>query len=255
MKQPSPSTFWRFIFAVNLFFAVYAFWSLIETTRQLNIIVSNSKPWMSLFVLLGCFVIAALILFAITFTRTGSHFIEILESSVTSNELQKYWGGLLLIVGLIGFALFTSNPYFIRVLGSASGARYLILTLFSIAGMWGLRMLRPETPWMTALIIVVLCQSVIQLFLFFLSQVTSYPFAMGWSETSRYYFPSLFLSEKVYGQNFPWPVLHPTLHLLLAPPYVFNAPLWFHRFWQVALRFVLIGLMVPPLLKRISIAD
>jgi hypothetical protein len=78
---------------------------------------------------------------------------------------------------------------------------------------------------------------------------------MGWSETSRYYFPSLFLSEKVYGQKFPWPVLHPTLHLLLAPPYLFNASLWFHRFWQVAIRFLLIGLMVPPLLKRISIEN
>src|SRR6185369_15434863 len=140
MRQPSPSTFWRFVLAAIIFFAVYASWSLTETTRQLNIIVSNSKPWMSLFVLLGCFVIAALILFAITFTRTGSHFIEILESFVTGNKLQKYLGGLLLIVGLIGFALFTSNPYFIRVLGSAGGARYLLLVLFSMIGMWGLRM-------------------------------------------------------------------------------------------------------------------
>lgn len=241
--------------AVILFFTVYAFWSLTETTRQLNIIVSNSKPWMSLFVLLGFFVIAALTLLAITFTRTGSHFIEILESSVTGTKFQKYLGGFLLIIGLVGFALFTSNPYFIRVLGSAGGARYLLLVLFSIIGMWGLRMLRPSTPWMTSLIVVVLCQSVIQLVLFFLSQVTAYPFAMGWSETSRYYFPSLFLSEKVYGQKFPWPVLHPTLHLLLAPPYLFNASLWLHRFWQVAVRFVLIGLMVPSLLKRMAIGN
>ena len=255
MKQPLASTFWRFILAANLFFAVYAVWSLTETTRQLNIIVSNSKPWMLLFVLLAAFVIATVSLLVISYSEAGRRLIKSLESSVVESTPQKYLGGLLLIIGLIGFALFTSNSYFIRVLGSASGARYLLLLLLSIIGMWGFKMLRPVTPWMTSLIIILLCQSIIQLFLFYLTQVTSYPFAMGWSETSRYYFPSLFLSEKVYGQKFAWPVLHPTLHLLLAPPYLFNAPLWFHRFWQVAIRFVLIGLIVPPLIKRISIEN
>jgi hypothetical protein len=43
--------------------------------------------------------------------------------------------------------------------------------------------------------------------------------------------------------------------LLLAPPYLIEAPLWFHRLWQVALRFLLIGLVVPPLLGRLSISD
>src|SRR6185436_19027178 len=63
------------------------------------------------------------------------------------------------------------------------------------------------------------------LLLVYWPRVTDYPFAMGWSETSRYYYPSLFLSDKVYGQEYPWPILHPTLHLLLAPPYLFDAPL------------------------------
>jgi hypothetical protein len=78
---------------------------------------------------------------------------------------------------------------------------------------------------------------------------------MGWSETSRYYYPSLFLSEKVYGQRYSWPILHPTLHLLLAPPYLFDAPLWFYRFWQVAIRFALVGLIVPALMARLSLKD
>jgi hypothetical protein len=36
---------------------------------------------------------------------------------------------------------------------------------------------------------------------------------------------------------------------------LFDAPLWFHRLWQVALRFLLVGLIVPPLLRRLSIED
>jgi hypothetical protein len=57
----------------------------------------------------------------------------------------------------------------------------------------------------------------------------------------------------VYGQEYPWPILHPTLHLLLAPPYLFDAPLWFHRFWQVAIRYILVGAVVPALMTRLSI--
>jgi hypothetical protein len=98
-----------------------------------------------------------------------------------------------------------------------------------------------------------LCQSTLHLLFVYWPRVTDYPFAMGWSETSRFYFPSLFLSEKVYGQGYPWPILHPTLHLLLAPPYLFDAPLWFHRFWQVAIRYLLVGAVVPALMTRLSI--
>ena len=76
---------------------------------------------------------------------------------------------------------------------------------------------------------------------------------MGWSETSRFYYPSLFLAEHVYGTEYPWPILHPTLHLLLAPPYLFDASLWFHRFWQVAIRYILVAAIVPPLLMRLTI--
>jgi hypothetical protein len=70
----------------------------------------------------------------------------------------------------------------------------------------------------------------------FLPEVTNYPFSMGWSETSRYYFASLFFSEQVYGLQVPPPVLHPSRYLLQSLPYMLPAlPLWFHRFWQVLL--------------------
>jgi hypothetical protein len=91
------------------------------------------------------------------------------------------------------------------------------------------------------------------LLLVYWPRVTDYPFAMGWSETSRYYYPSLFLSDKVYGREYPWPILHPTLHLLLAPPYLFDAPLWVHRAWQVAIRYVLVAAVVPVLMARLSV--
>jgi hypothetical protein len=87
------------------------------------------------------------------------------------------------------------------------------------------------------------------------AEITSYPFAMGWSETSRYYYPSLFLSERIFGIRLPWPILHPSLHLLLLPPYWFDAPLWFHRFWQAFLRFALLGLAAQVLILRLFVKD
>jgi len=255
MKQPSSSTFWRFIFATVSFFTLFAYWDLVETTQKLNIIVSSSKPWIGLFVLLSAFTFLILSLLVISYSRMGIRLVEFMEVTVAETRFQKYLGGLFLLIGLIGFVIFTSNLYFIRILGQASGVRYLLFVLFSLVGMWGIKMVRNGTPWMTAFIVMILCQSIIQLFFVYFSEVTAYPFAMGWSETSRFYFPSLFVSEKVYGQKFPWPILHPTLHLMLVPPYLFNAPLWFHRLWQVALRFLMVGLIVPPLLKRLSIKD
>ena len=185
--------FWRFVFAAVSFFALFAYWSLVETARRLGILVSNSKSWIGLFVLMAVFTLLMLILSVTSFTKRGERLSTFLESTIAGTQFQKLFGALLLVIGLSGFALFTSNPYFIRVLGNASGVRYLLVVLFSLAGMWGIKMIRQETAWLTALIVTLLGQSVIQLVLFFFTQVTSYPFAMGWSETSRFYFPSVFV--------------------------------------------------------------
>ena len=210
---------------------------------------------MGLYLLLTAFTILMLLLLVVSFTTRGKRLVNSIESFVVKNEGRKVLGWLLLVVGLTGFGIVACTPYFIKVFGSQPAIRSLLFFLFCVIGTLGSRMLRKEIPWMTAFLILVLIQSLILLFLAYLPMVTAYPFAMGWSETSRYYFPSLFLSRLVYGQPYPWPVLHPTLHILLAPPYLVEAPLWFHRLWQVLLRFLLIGMIVPPLLKRLSIQD
>jgi len=121
--------------------------------------------------------------------------------------------------------------------------------------MWGIKIFRSGFDWSIALIAFMLCQSILQALLINLPSITAYPFSMGWSETSRYYYPSLFLSRNIYGEKFSLPILHPTLHFLLAAPYLFDAPLWFHRFWQTFLRLALVGLIAPALLMRLSIQN
>jgi hypothetical protein len=255
MVQPRPSSFWHFLLGIILFFCLLAYRDLFNVTQQFGIVLANSKTWIGLFVFFTLFTLFVLGLLIVSFTKRGNRLVDSFESFIAKNEAHKILGGVLLIIGLIGFAILTATPYFVKVFGGQPAVHYLLFFLFALVGTWGLRLLRCEIPWMTAFLAVVLVQSLIQLFLIYLPYITAYPFAMGWSETSRFYFPSLFVSKLVYGKDYPWPVLHPTLHLLLAPPYLVDAPLWFHRFWQVALRFLLIGLVVPPLLGRLSIAD
>jgi len=165
-----------------------------------------------------------------------------------------HWAGFFLLpLALAGYTLVFAIPFSRDLLGGLGWARALLLWFFALAGMYGLRALKGDIHWLTALLLVVLFQAVLHLLAKQFSEITSYPFAMGWSETSRFYYPSLFLSKQIYGIRLPWPILHPSLHLLLVPPYWFNAPLWFHRFWQIFLRFALLGLTAQMLIWRLQV--
>lgn len=70
----------------------------------------------------------------------------------------------------------------------------------------------------------------------FLPEISTYPFTLSWSEASRYYYASLFFSERIYGFYIPPTVLHPSRYLLQSLPFLIpNSPLWLHRAWQVFL--------------------
>ena len=63
--------------------------------------------------------------------------------------------------------------------------------------------------------------------------VTSYPFSMGWSEASRYYYGSLYFAKSIYGLNVPLSTMHPTRYLLQSLPFLFSGlGLMANRFWQ-----------------------
>jgi hypothetical protein len=77
----------------------------------------------------------------------------------------------------------------------------------------------------------------------FLPDISSYPFSLSWSEASRFYYASLYLSEKMYGLPSALSILHPSRYLLQAVPFLItDSPLWLHRAWQVLLWLVTSGL-------------
>ena len=142
------------------------------------------------------------------------------------------WGGTILVLALfptLVLALFSDllADIFPRVL------LYLTLTLI---GALFLRIadfrLGPRTAaWIVGLMIAFIYQ-IATLSL----EIRTYPFALSWSETSRFYYASLFFAEKIYGQPLPPSVLHPTRYLMQSLPFLIKSiPLWGHRLWQVVL--------------------
>jgi hypothetical protein len=90
----------------------------------------------------------------------------------------------------------------------------------------------------------------------YLPELSTYPFSLGWSETSRYYYASLFFSEQVYGIQTPPSVLHPTRYLMQALPFLIpNSPLWLHRAWQVLLWLGTTFFTAYLLSRRLAIRD
>ena len=98
------------------------------------------------------------------------------------------------------------------------------------------RRLMPKSNWLNVLAIALLCVGITYRLFQFLPDISAYPFSLGWSEASRYYYASLFFSEKIYGFWVPPSTLHPTRYLMQSIPFLIDGlPLWFHRFWQVIL--------------------
>ncbi len=81
--------------------------------------------------------------------------------------------------------------------------------------------------------------------------VSDYPFSMGWSESSRYYYGSLFFAPTIYGMDVPLSTMHPTRYLLQAIPFLIpGLGLAVNRFWQFLLWIGLTGLSSIVLIRR-----
>jgi hypothetical protein len=84
-----------------------------------------------------------------------------------------------------------------------------------------------------------------------LSTVSNYPFSLAWSEGSRFYYASLFLSQKLYGRILPWEVLDRARSIIQAIPYAFNLrSIFIQRLWQMILWLSLPGITSYTLVRR-----
>lgn len=73
--------------------------------------------------------------------------------------------------------------------------------------------------------------------LFILAQgISAYPFSLGWSETSRFYYGSLYFAPSLYGTPLALSALHPSRYFLQSLAFLLpGSGLEFSRLWQVIL--------------------
>jgi hypothetical protein len=119
----------------------------------------------------------------------------------------------------------------------------------------GMRM-ATRVPWAAAAALpLVLDGLIVQTYILFLP-VTDYPFSMGWSEASRFYYGSLLFSKAVYGSAVPLSIWHGTRYMLLSIPFLLgNTPLWVDRLWQVLLWLGISGLTSWFVVRRLKIPE
>lgn len=99
----------------------------------------------------------------------------------------------------------------------------------------GLR-LAAGLDWPTALVAALLLDGVAAQVRTLGAAVSNYPFSIGWSEASRYYYGSLIFSKRLYGEVLPLSVMHGTRYLLQSLPFVVSGvTIWWARLWQVLL--------------------
>jgi len=253
IASPSRLIFWRITLAFTGLLALLAAWQMFGAAHRLGITIQTSKTWLLLLGGLGLVGLAGLAGAVLTFSAAWKHRFENFDPAAHLPTSLRLAAAPLLVLSLPGYSLLLLHPYYGKLIRGEGATRFFVFWLLALWGAWLLRILRRNTDWPAAFGLVLLLQAVVHLVAAYLPGITAYPFALGWSETSRFYYPSLFLSEKIYGERLPWPILHPSLHLALVPPYWFDAPLWIHRAWQIFLRFILVGGLAPALLWRLKL--
>ncbi len=122
---------------------------------------------------------------------------------------------------LISFIIF---PLLVMELASQRLAniplRLAVFIILALGGAWLFKKGWPRQGWGTALLVTTLGYGVSYKIAGFIPDISSYPFSLGWSEASRYYYASLWFSNKVYGTSTPPSVLHPSRYLLQSLPFI-----------------------------------
>jgi hypothetical protein len=131
--------------------------------------------------------------------------------------------------------------------------RLFLFWLLCLAGMVLLKAAGTPRDWTAALAFALVIAAAGFKVATFIPEITNYPFSLGWSEASRYYYASLFRSKALYDQAVPPTVLHPTRYLLQAIPFLIQgAPIWAHRLWQDFLWIVTTALATGLITHRLA---
>ncbi len=239
----NPKTFWQttfvFTFLANLAILV---WSAMRWA-EIGVILYRSVWGIALLLYLG---VLAGCVFLFFWMKTGDARVEKLVSWLELTPFSNIfwrglgWGlftGILLLIPWLKFTLRVGEV----VKGSTQDP--VLTTILFYWMTWWLVLLASaalkvalKTSWQGGFAAALVMLGVAYEIFIRFRAVSDYPFSLGWSETSRYFYASLYFSEWLYGERFPLSTLHPTRYFLQSLAYLI--PSWGlteHRFWQFLL--------------------
>ncbi len=211
-------------------------WALVEGLPPSGIVAAGITLLLALAVLVGIS------------TRAGSQRGNWLAGVSTGLARLRGWNILLYILTwlLFGWLVFIQLG---RELNSLAPRLWLVWLAAGLTAIL-LYAVSPRAPFFALLGLGLLTGGLQATVLLYASQVSNYPFSLGWSEASRFYYASLPFSKSLYGISIPLSPLHASRYLLLSLPYLLpDSPLWLHRAWQAFL-WIALNLMTGWALSR-----
>ena len=244
--KSSPRQFWQTFILLSVAISAAALFQTEQQTQALLKIRSRFK-WV---VILSVFAINICVGVYLLLRREKNDALWQKLDFFNTTTLLKILGILLFIVALpiLWFMKFdafnkTVPPFFLLLW------LWLWLTLMQAVG---LKMLA-RISWPLSFGLSVLFGGIIFQSYFMLQPVTDYPFSLGWSEASRFYYGSLPFSRSIYGVQLPLSVWHGSRYFLLSLSFLFGNPsLWEARLWQAFLWLGLNGLTAFLMIRRLK---
>jgi hypothetical protein len=240
-------TFFKTYLAIGIGISLLAIYQTEMQTQAIFKIRTRYK-WAVLMVLFAFNATAGIYL--LLRKNDAAPFWDRLEPKQLPSLIGKLAGCLLLVIPfpILWFAKF---DYF----GQGGEAIFRYLWLFwwlVLVQAVGLK-LTTRSSWTVSFAFAILLDGLVaQIYVTYLP-VTNYPFSVGWSEASRFYYGSLPFSKSLYGESLPLSVWHGSRYFLLSIPFLLHGlPIWADRLWQVLLWLGLTGLTSWLFVRRLK---
>ena len=244
----------RRLLLVSIIFTAGALYQITQLAIELEVLATSFK-WQTFVAVLSLSLVFEVVLFIASWTSSLRWLFRFLNN--TKHFLHRFrFLNLVAFLALLGvFPLLILGPYGQHLEGYL--VRLFLLWSIGLTGSIFLHVYNPQRAWHEGLFLSIVLYAAVYRIAIFIPWVSTFPFSLGYSEGSRYYFASLFFQEKIYGlSGLGLPVLHPTRYILQSLPFLVSGlPIWAHRFWQVFLWIFMTVAASLALTNRLSIPD
>jgi hypothetical protein len=244
----------RRLLLLSIILTLGALYQITQLAIELEVLETSLK-WLAFVGVLALFVVLEMVLIVASWTSSLRWLFQFLDN--TKHFLHRF--RLLNIVAFVAL----SGVLPLLILGAYGQhlegylVRLFLLWCIGLAGGIFLHAYNPQKAWHEGLFLSIVLYAAVYRIAIFIPWVSTFPFSLGYSEGSRYYYASLFFQEKIYGlSGLGLPVLHPTRYILQSLPFLISGlPIWAHRIWQVFLWIFMTVAASVALTNRLSIPD